>query len=142
MLVKLVSPAGKVQNIRKVDVQFHLNHGYKYVDKPADLETVELMSPAGKVVIMKKDIGDYLNREGWSLLEPEPLAKDEKPEPLEIPVEDGVLANPEKPVEDETPVLPTDEASVEEPESVTESELEPESVETEKAGETEVQTEE
>lgn len=120
MLIKLVSPAGKVQNIRKTDVQFHLKHGYKYVNEPADLETVEMMSPAGKVIIMKKDVGAHLQREGWSLLEPEPSAKDETPEK---PVGDET---PETPVEDETPVLPTDAAPVEEPELATEQEPEPE----------------
>lgn len=119
MSIKMISPVGKkVMNIRKEDIQLYLGRGYKYVDEPADLETVEMMSPAGKVVIMKKDVGDYLNREGWSLLELEIPAEDETPEP---PIEDEI---PEKPVEDEIPVLPTDTAPVEEPELAAEQEPE------------------
>lgn len=116
MSIKMISPVGKkVMDIREEDRQLYLERGYKYVDASTDLETIEMMSPAGKVVIMKKDVGDYLQREGWSLLESKPLIEDEKPEPS---VEDGILANPEKSVEDEIPILPTDEAPVKEPEMV------------------------
>lgn len=107
MLTKLVSPAGKIQNIRETDVAYYLSHGYKRV---VESETVELMSPAGKRVVMKKDINDYLNREGWHLLE-EPV-EDETAETLEKPVEDET---PEKPVEDETPEKPVEDETPEIP---------------------------
>jgi len=114
MSIKMMSPVGKkVMDIRKEDVQLYLGRGYKYVDEPADLETVEMMSPAGKVVIMKKDVGDYLNREGWSLLE-----SNIAPVEDEIPEEPNVV----QPVEDEIPVLPIDTAPVEEPEYAPETE--------------------
>lgn len=101
MSIKMISPVGKkVMNIREADVQLYLERGYKYVEKAVELETIEIMSPAGKVVVLKSDINNYLQREGWSLLEPEPLIEDETP------------------VEDKIPVLPIDEVSVEESETV------------------------
>lgn len=123
MLIKLVSPAGKVQNIRKSDVQYYLGHGYKYVDVSADLETVELMSPAGKVVVMKRDVGSYLQREGWSLLVEKASAEDETPEKPAGDETPETPEEPEKPVEDEIPTTPTDEVLVEELESVQEPEI-------------------
>lgn len=59
-----------------------------------NLETIELMSPAGKVVVDKKDVEDYLKREGWSLVQ-KPV-KDETPE---IPAEPEIFEEPDVPDE-------------------------------------------
>lgn len=126
MLIKLKTPGGQIEKVRIENIQYYLNRGYKRIIEPEILETVELMSPAGKVVVDKKDMNDYLQREGWGLLVEKVPTDDETPEP---PVENETPEEPEKPVEDETPVLPTDETPVEEPESTLVEEPEPEIVE-------------
>ena len=136
MLVKLMNPANKMEKVRAEDVQYYLDLGYTSIADPAqEPETIELMSPAGKVVVMKKDMNDYLQKEGWGLLVEEVPTEDEIPE---TPEKSEIPAEPETSVEDESPVLPTDETPVEEPELVTE----PEPVKTEEVEEPEVQTDE
>jgi len=127
MLVKLMNPVGKMEKVRAEDVQYYLDLGYTCIADPAqELETVELMSPAGKVVVMQKDVNDYLQKEGWGLLVEEVPTEDETPEPSAGDETSETPEEPEKPVEDEIPAIPTDGAPVEEPESVQESEPEPE----------------
>jgi len=118
MLVKLMSPANKVEKVRQVDLQHYLNLGYKQMIVQ-EVETVELMSPAGKIVVLKRDVDDYLQREGWSLLKdelpeepemseipeiPNTSAEGEIPEELEAPAEDEILEEPEALAENELSV--------------------------------------
>lgn len=72
MLISMTGPTGRVEKIRDEDIVHYENLGYKRVPES---ETVELMSPAGKVVVARKDVEECLRQEGWSSLEnsiPEP----------------------------------------------------------------------
>ena len=69
----------------------------------AKLETVEVMSPTGKVRINKSELDNYLQRDGWNLV---------KEDILEEPVKEDKI-----PVEDQIPVEPTDVVPVEDLES-------------------------
>ena len=69
----------------------------------AKLETVEVMSPTGKVRINKSELDNYLQRNGWNLVEEDVL---EEP-----------IKNDEILVEDQIPVEPIDVVLVEDLES-------------------------
>ena len=69
----------------------------------AKLETVEVMSPTGKVRINKSELDNYLQRNGWNLVEEDVL---EEP-----------IKNDEILVEDQIPVEPIDVVPVEDLES-------------------------
>jgi len=74
-----------------------------------NLETIELMSPAGMVVVDKKDVEDYLKRDGWSLI-PQPIEN----EISEIPAEPEIFEEPDYPQEYIEPT--EDEPIADEPE--------------------------
>jgi len=129
MLIKLETPGGQIEKVRIENLQYYLNRGYKRIIEPETSETVELMSPAGKVVVLKQNMYDYLNREGWSLLVEEISTTNETPETSEIPVEDEISeVAPELAVKQEP-----------EPEPEAETELKSESVELEEIEETQLE---
>lgn len=103
MLIEMRNTKGKnnVEKVREVDVQHYLDLGYERIEKA---ETIELMSPAGKVIVAKKDLDDYLQREGWSLLEDVPA---EPAEPVKEPEQ-----SPEPEVPAEEPEVPVEESEV------------------------------
>jgi len=118
-----MGPTGNIEKIRDEDEQHYVSLGYKHIVEP---ETIELMSPAGRVVVSVKDAEDCLQRDGWSYLEEgsirdcdaeavelEVSAEPEVPEPEVLENDDTEAAEQQEPeiLEDEPEISEEDEVN-------------------------------